>query len=54
MYLNFDRALEIMATIYKIRAQLDKNENSRVYTVPRLFTSALLLLLLCRTKDEIS
>ena len=54
MYLNFDRALEIMATIYKIRAQLDKSENSRVYTVPRLFTSALLLLLLCRTKDEIS
>ena len=31
MYMTFDRALKIIATIYKIRAQLDKGENSRVY-----------------------
>ena len=39
MYLNFDRALEIMATIYKIRAQLDKGENSRVYLIGQNFST---------------
>ena len=39
MYMTFDRALKIIATIYKIRAQLDKGENSRVYLIGQNFST---------------
>ena len=39
MYMTFDRALKVIATIYKIRAQLDKGENSRVYLIGQNFST---------------